>query len=83
VNCLGLPNEAGYQPWQVASPDAAMLALVGSPSGTAPGMTMLVYKAVGAGQTAIIATSEVDCPPGQQCGGTIRRYQQTVVVVPG
>lgn len=80
---LGLQIEPGYQPWQVAAPDPTVLTPADSPPSSSPGMVMLIFKAVGPGQTTINATSQVDCPPGQQCANTTRHFQETVIVVPG
>lgn len=79
---LGLQIEPGNQPWQVAPPDPAVLTPVEGSTIPTPGMTLLVFRAVGVGQTVITATSQTDCPEGKQCPNTVRRFQETVVVVP-
>lgn len=80
---LGLQVDREHQSWKVSSPDPAVLTPVKSPMDPTPGMTMLVFKAVGVGQTVITATRQGDCPTGQQCPDTTRRFEETVVVVPG
>jgi hypothetical protein len=81
---LGLPNEQGRGAWTVSSPDAAVLTPVKSPIESTQDTTMVAFKAIGAGQTVITATMPADdCPAGQQCSDTARRYEETVVVVPG
>ncbi len=81
---LGLPVEPGHGAWTVSSPDAAVLTPVKSPIESTQDTTMVAFKAIGAGQTVITATKPADdCPAGQQCLDTGRRFEETVVVVPG
>ncbi|WP_160163183.1 hypothetical protein, partial [Nitrolancea hollandica] len=81
---LGLPNEQGHGGWTVTAPDAAVLTPVKSPIESTQDTTMVAFKAIGAGQTVITATRPTDdCTAGQQCPDTARRFEETVVVVPG
>lgn len=80
---LGLPVEEGQELWKVSSPDPAVLTPVKSPIESTAETTMVAFKAIGAGQTVITATRPEDCPAGQQCPDTARRFEETVVVVPG
>lgn len=78
---LALRAPDGYLNWQVAAPDPRILAPAVNPGAAAArGMTLRAFRAVGAGQTVITATTRPDCPPGQACPALVRAFKVTVVV---
>lgn len=78
---LALQAPPGFQPWQVTPPDPRVLAPVVNPAETAArGVTLRAFRAVGAGQTAITASSRIECPSGQVCPALIQGFRVTVIV---
>jgi hypothetical protein len=78
---VALSAASGFQNWEVATPDLAVLVPTVNPAAAAVrGATLRAFQAVGAGQTAITATSKPDCPAGQACPQPVQTFKVTVTV---
>lgn len=81
---LALQAPTGFDPWDVAPPDAHILMSVPNPAAAAArGVTLRAFLAVGPGQTTIMATDRIACDTTQgACGGAIQGLRVTVIVTP-
>ncbi len=80
---LALTASTGFDPWEVALPDAQVLMPVPNPAAAAVrGVTLRAFLAVGPGQSAIMAQDHIHCVSVQPCAGAIRAFRMTIVVVP-
>lgn len=78
---LALHAASGFQNWEVALPDPAVLKPTVNPAAAAVrGATVRAFQAVGAGQTAIMATSRPICAAGQACPQIVQAFKVTVIV---
>jgi hypothetical protein len=78
---IALKAASGFQNWQVATPDPAMLRPTVNPAAAAVrGATLRAFQAVGAGTTEIMATSLPICAAGQACPQIVQGYKVTVVL---
>lgn len=78
---VALNAASGFQNWQVATPDPAILRPTVNPAAAAVrGATLRALQAVGAGATAIMATSRPTCLAGQACSQIVQGYKVTVVI---
>jgi len=78
---LALRAANGFDNWQVAMPDAAILMPTVNPAAAAVrGATLRAFQAVGVGTAAITATSKPTCPAGQACPQLVQAFKVTVVV---
>ena len=78
---VALNAASGFQNWQVAPPDPAILRPTINPAAAAVrGATLRAFQAVGAGTTSITASSEPTCSAGQACPQLVQGYRVTVVI---
>ena len=78
---LALKAANGFDNWEVATPDAAILRPTVNPAAAAVrGATLRAFQAVGVGTTAITATSKPTCLAGQACPQLVQAFKVTVVV---
>lgn len=81
---LALQAPTGFDPWDVAPPDAHVLMPVPNPAAAAArGVTLRAFLAAGPGQTTIMAMDRIHCDTTQgACAGAIQDFHVTVVVTP-
>jgi hypothetical protein len=81
VLIVALRAPEGYQNWQLAVPDARLLMPMVNPAAAAArGVTLRSFRAAGAGQTDLTATTIPACATGPACPRVVRQFDVKVAV---
>lgn len=78
---VDLQARSGFENWQIAPPNSAILTPTVNPAAAAVrGATLRAFRAVGAGQTDITATDLPICAAGQACPQVVQGFKATIIV---